>query len=154
VKRNRGFWDASALVPVCVQEDSSQFMRQQLRKYTPVVWWGSGIEVYSAIWRLYRMKEINDRERLGAATRLQALKEAWDEILPGDDLRNSAERLLEKYPLRAGDSLQLAAALVWCGGRPAKRAFLCGDERLSEAAKVAGFAVVELPKEGRKEARK
>jgi uncharacterized protein len=146
VKGSRGFWDASALVPVCVHEESSQFVRQQLRKYAPVVWWGSGIEVYSAICRLYRRKEITERERLGAATKLQVLKEAWDEILPGDDLRNSAERLLEEYPLRAGDSLQLAAALVWCAGRPAKRVFLCGDERLSEAARASGFAVVELPK--------
>lgn len=146
MKHDRGFWDASALVPLCLQENSSRFVRQQLRKYAPVVWWGSEIEVYSAICRLYRRKEINDRERAGAATRLQSLKEAWDEILPGEDLRKSAERLLEKHPLRAGDSLQLAAALVWCGGRPAKRVFLCADERLSAAARVEGFSVVELPK--------
>jgi predicted nucleic acid-binding protein len=148
VKRDRGFWDASALVPVCVEEDASQFVRQHLRRYAPIAWWGSSIEVYSAICRLYRRKEINDRELLGAATRLQALKEAWNEILPGEDLRNSAERLLEKHRLRAGGSLQLAAALVWCGGRPAKRVFVCADERLLEAARAEGFAVVELPKAG------
>lgn len=103
--------------------------------------------MYSTICRLHRAKEINDRERFGATTRLNMLKDAWDEILPADGLRNSAERLLEKHVLGAADSLQLAAALVWCGGRPAKRVFLSGDERLSVAARVEGFAVLELPKE-------
>jgi predicted nucleic acid-binding protein len=146
VKPEAAFWDSSAFVPLCVLETSSQFVRQQLRRYTSVVWWATSVEVHSAIHRLHRTREITEKERQWAAARLKALKMGWREILPGDEVKVLAERLVEEYPLRAGDSLQLAAALVWCAGRPAKRVFLCGDERLSEAARATGFAVVELPK--------
>jgi len=46
--------------------------------------------------------------------------------------------------LRAPDSLQLAAAMTWCQQRPAKREFVCADQRLSKAAIAAGFSVLEL----------
>ena len=48
------------------------------------------------------------------------------------------------YPLKAADSLQLAAALTWCDNRPSGRTFLCGDKRLAEAAKAVGFSIVLL----------
>jgi hypothetical protein len=46
--------------------------------------------------------------------------------------------------LRAADSLQLAASLVWCEQRPSKRNFICGDQQLAKAAESAGFSVLEL----------
>jgi hypothetical protein len=52
--------------------------------------------------------------------------------------------MLARYPLRGADSLQLAAALTWCQARPAGRNFICGDQRMSEAARSAGFAVLDL----------
>lgn len=144
MKKAGAYWDASALVALCIHEDASQLARAQLRRFTPVVWWGSSVEVHSAICRLLRAKEIADDERRGAIARLQMLSRGWSEILPGDDLRELAMRLLDQYALRASDSLQLAAALVWCGERPAKRNFVCGDRRLSEAAEALGFSVLEL----------
>jgi len=145
VKREAAFWDASALVPLFVHEASSRFARQQARRFAVVVWWASSLEVFSAICRLRRTRNISEAEWQEGSARLAALRQSWREVLPGDDVRNSAKQLLERHPLRAGDSLQLAAALVWCGGRASKRVFLCGDQRLSEAAKAAGFAVIELP---------
>jgi len=145
VKREAAFWDASALVPLCVHEAASRFVRQKLRRYSPVVWWGSSVEVYSAICRLQRGKEITEKESQGAGARLQMLKKGWSEILPGDELRDLAEQLLAKHVLRAADSFQLAAGLIWCGHRPAKRIFLCGDQRLCAAAVTLGFGVVALP---------
>jgi hypothetical protein len=38
-------------------------------------------------------------------------------------------------------SMQLAAALVWCGERPNRRPFVRFDERLSRAAAAVGFIV-------------
>lgn len=140
------FWDSSALAPICVPEASSVFARQQLRRYSPVVWWGTSVELYNAICRLHRTKEITEKERKSAAARLTFLKSGWTEILPADDVRGLAEQLLESHELGAADSFQLAAALVWCRERPAKRSFLCGDERLCRAARIEGFMVIELPK--------
>jgi predicted nucleic acid-binding protein len=145
VNRKTAFWDSSAIVPLCIHEAASGFARQELRRRAPVVWWGSSVEVQSAICRLHRSKQITDRERQGAVARLQVFKTTWAEILPGDDLRDLAERLLGQYVLRAADSVQLAAALTWCGQYSAKKAFLSADRRLCEAAASAGFDVVEFP---------
>jgi hypothetical protein len=54
-------------------------------------------------------------------------------------------RLLGLHPLRAADSLQLAAALVWVDRRPLGRPFICLDSRLREAARREGFTA--LPQE-------
>ncbi len=102
--------------------------------------------MHSAIIRLHRTDEITQKEREWAEARLNVLHAGWREILPREELRDSAERLLGKYPLPAADSLQLAAALVWCAGRTSKRVFLSADERLSEAAEAEGFTVARLPK--------
>jgi len=143
VKKAAAYWDASALVPLCIHEDASRLARTQLRRFTPVVWWGSTVEVHSAICRMLRAKEITSNERQGATLRLLMLSRGWSEILPSEDLRELAMQLLDQYALRAADSLQLAAALVWCGQRPAKRDFICGDWRLSKAAEALGFSVLE-----------
>ena len=42
------FWDASALVPLCIQEATTDQVRQHLRRFAPVVWWGSVVEVHSS----------------------------------------------------------------------------------------------------------
>lgn len=142
--REVAFWDASALVPLCVQEITSRQAQSQLRKSLPVVWWGSAVEVHSAIARLHRRGKLNESDKNGAISRLTHLSRGWREVLPGDLLRDLALRLLDSYELRAADSLQLAAALTWCQQRPARRNFVCADKRLSEAAVSAGFSVVSL----------
>ena len=109
-----------------------------------MVWWGSLVEVHSAICRLHRNQEITDLDKQGAAARLRLLSRGWREILPGDEVRELATQLLNKYSLRASDSLQLASSLIWCEQRPSRRSFICGDQRLAEAAKSTGFSALEL----------
>jgi hypothetical protein len=46
------------------------------------------------------------------------------------------------HPLRAADSLQLAAALVAAERDPASLTFVSLDERLSEAATREGFPIL------------
>ena len=144
MKRTTAFWDASALVPLCVHEAASRHAQSHLRRFAPVVWWGSLVEVHSAICRLHRETEISDADKQGAVARLRLLGRAWREILPGDEVRDFAMQLLDKHPLRAADGLQLAASLVWCGQRPSRRSFICGDQRLAKAAESAGFSVLDL----------
>ena len=146
MKQDTAFWDASALVPLCVHEAASRSAHSHLRKFAPVVWWGSLLEIQSAISRLHREKQITDAGKKGASERLQFLGGGWREILPGDSLRELAMELLDVYSLRAADSLQLAASLTWCEQRPARRRFICGDKKLSQAANSIGFSVLELPR--------
>jgi hypothetical protein len=114
----------------------------------PVVWWGSAVEVHSAISRLHRQGKLKDVEKQGALSRLALLRRGWREILPGDQLRDVAKLLLDAHELRAAYSLQLAAALIWCQHRPARRTFISADRRLSKAAEKAGFTVFELSRVG------
>ena len=138
------FWDASALVPLCIHEAASRHAQSHLKKFTPVVWWGSLVEVHSAICRLHRDNEITDLDKQGATARLRLLSRGWREILPGDQIRELATQSLDKYSLRAADSLQLAASLIWCDQHPSRKSFICGDHRLANAAESAGFSVLEL----------
>ena len=142
------FWDSSALVPLCIQESTSRQVRSHLRKFAPVVWWASPVEVHSAVARLRRSGAVNEIEMQGALSRLALLRRGWREILPGDSLRELASRLLDVYTLGASDSLQLAAALTWCQQRPAQHRFISGDQRLCEAAEAAGFVVIALVRSG------
>lgn len=144
MKRTTAFWDASALVPLCISDAASRLVQSHLRRFAPVVWWGSLVEVQSAICRLHRDKEITNTGKQGAAARLRLLSLGWREILPGDQIRELALQSLDQYSLRAADSLQLAASLIWCDRRPSRRTFICGDRRLIEAAKSAGFSVLDL----------
>ncbi|HMD19497.1 MAG TPA: hypothetical protein VKH40_04215 [Alloacidobacterium sp.] len=72
------------------------------------------------------------------------MSRVWKEILPSESLRDLTCQLVAIYPLRAADSMQLAAALIWCQQRPRGRTFICGDQRLGDAAKAAGFSVIQL----------
>jgi uncharacterized protein len=145
VNRTPAFWDSSALVPLCVRQAGSRQAQLYLRKFDLVVWWGTHVEVHSAICRLHREQMISGANKQGAVARLRLLSRAWREVLPDDPLRDLATDSLENYVLRAADALQLAAALIWCQKRPARRNFICADRRLSQAAMTAGFSVVEIP---------
>jgi len=57
-------------------------------------------------------------------------------------VKDEALRVLDAYPLRAADALQLAAALIWCDQKPTRRIFISSDIRLCEAATQVGFTVL------------
>jgi predicted nucleic acid-binding protein len=144
VVREAAFWDASALVPACVLQAGSARVQSNLRRYPPTVWWATYVEVRSAVARLRRNGLLDDRGAVNAVTSLERIKSLWRAIVPDDSVADEACRLLDIYPLRASDSLQLAAALTWCRQHPDGKRFICNDKRLSEAARAAGFSVVEL----------
>ena len=136
------FWDTSALVPLCLQEPNTIRAKELAEQFRPVVWWGTRVEVHSAIARLDRLGKLKLSARQEADARVSALILRWHEIEPSDAIRDQAAILLDLYPLRAADSLQLAAALIWCRNRPSGRTFLCADARLAEAATQAGFTTL------------
>lgn len=136
------FWDASALVPLLVRQKASLRMRARYRADPEVAaWWGSRVECESAISRLERDGRLERRSALAARHRLDRFAASWHEVQPVDPVRETARRLLRVHDLRAADSLQLAAALAACEGRPASLAFVCLDDRLAAAAEREGFAV-------------
>jgi len=65
------------------------------------------------------------------------------EISPSAAVRDRARRLLRVHSLRAGDALQLAAALVAAEGRPGTLPFVSLDDRQRRAADREGLDVVD-----------
>ena len=136
------FWDTSAIVPLCCRQESTNAARRLAREHKKmVVWWGASVEAQSAFYRLLKERQITMKAMAHASQRIKAMKLFWIEVLPSHRVRDLAETLPQKYDLRAADSFQLAAALVWCDGKPRKRPFICFDVRLAEAARAAGFEV-------------
>lgn len=137
------FWDTSAIVPLCVHQPVTGSLRHLLKdRRRLVVWWGTSVEVRSALARLSREKAVIGPGLAQAAARLSVLRRSWTEVLPTQRLRDVAEDLPDRYKVRAAHAFQLAAALVWCNGRPLKRPFICFDRQLGETAAEVGFTVI------------
>jgi predicted nucleic acid-binding protein len=97
----------------------------------------------SAFARLLRMGQMTPNQQAAALVRLDALRQKWREVLPDSQIRERAEQLPDRFVLSAADALQLAAALVWCLGKPTGRAFISGDMQLLEAARQLGFQAIQ-----------
>jgi predicted nucleic acid-binding protein len=137
------FWDASAIVPLIVEESATAPLFDRLEQDADMlVWWGTTVEVTSALSRLERTSGLSAAAVDTALKSLQLLAAAWSEIVPSDAVRHTAERLLRTHALRAADSLQLAAALVAADHDARTLALVCLDERLAAAARREGFSVV------------
>jgi predicted nucleic acid-binding protein len=138
------FWDASAIVPVVINEPSSATVLDLLERDPHViVWWTTEVECVSAICRREREGGLEPAQVLTATSRLDAARAAWEEVRPGSRLRQTAERLLRVHPLRAADALQLAAAITAADDDPRALPFVTLDERLARAAEREGFPVIE-----------
>lgn len=139
------FWDASALIPLCVSDPSAATVRPLAREDGEIAaWWGTAVECCSALSRLHRQGPLTASDLARARHLLDRLAEGWSEVAPVPEVRAQAIRLLGLHPLRAADALQLAAAFVWADRRPWGDHFVCLDARLREAARAEGFIV--LPK--------
>jgi predicted nucleic acid-binding protein len=137
----QAFWDSSALIPLCVQQLQTMKTEALFANYGVTVWWSTQVEIVSGLTRLLRMREIDGTEFADGKQVAQAMAMTWIAIKPSANIEREARALLEQYPLRAADALQLAAALEWCEGKPKGEIFLSFDKRLSEAAGLAGFTL-------------
>ncbi|MGA8762242.1 MAG: hypothetical protein WB562_05055 [Candidatus Sulfotelmatobacter sp.] len=138
-RRRLAFWDASALVPLCVRQSNTPQAIELYANYGIVVWWATAVEIASALARLVRMKQLSAGDWTKSRRLAANLAEAWFVIQPSDALKAKATELVHRYDLRAADALQLAAALVWSHDTPQGRTFLTGDQKLQEAVALSGF---------------
>jgi len=134
------FWDTSGIVPLLVRQKRTRDMERLWAEDPAVVtWWGTPIECLSAIIRMVRDGSLTADDARDAELRLSVLRDGWDEVMPGEACRRTAERMLRVHALRAADALQLAAALIASDHDPARLGMVCLDERLSEAGRKEGF---------------
>jgi len=136
------FWDSSALLPLIVDEPRTADVRA-LAGSDPEqsVWCLTEVEIASALARRSR-ETIEEKEAEAAWSELGFLSARWSTIEAIEQVRARATRLVRTHPLRAGDALQLGAALVACDERPETLPFVCLDDRLRDAARREGFPVL------------
>ncbi|HEY3099505.1 MAG TPA: type II toxin-antitoxin system VapC family toxin [Methylomirabilota bacterium] len=136
------FWDSSAIVPtLLVTADSTRLVALLGSDARPAIWWSTPVECESALFRRHRERSLPRESVDGALDRLAALLEDVHVVAPTLALRERAGRLLRGHPLRAGDALQLSAALAWTEDAPRAERFVCLDSRLREAASREGFVI-------------
>ena len=136
------FWDASAVIALLAQEPAREHLLGLLEQDPQMLaWWGTPVEISSAVARREREQLLGADAVASALTAARQLADSWHEIVPSDVVRRMAERLLRVHPLRAADSLQLAAALIGADHDPGTLEIVCLDARLTSAARREGFVV-------------
>lgn len=136
-------WDACALVPLfAIEARTSDFRSLVASDPVVQVWWGSRVEVTSAIAKKIRGGVLSPSDGVLAVSDVEAKFETlYIEVEPSRSLRARAARLVQVHNLGAADALQLAAFLEsgLC------REFVTLDQRLRDAALAEGATVLPVP---------
>ena len=136
------FWDSSAIVPLVVNEEETDYCLKTLsHDQEMLIWCLNRLEVMSALCRQVRDKTLSDTEFQKAKTRMNDLIERAYEVKAIEKVKQRALRLLEVHPLRAADACQLASALVASQEDPGRLTIVCFDQRLKKAAIKEGFVI-------------
>lgn len=133
------FADASAVVKRYADEPGSELAREHAEAIVSAL---SQVEVTSALWRKHRLGEL---EVVEVAASVQALRMEWAAltVVPvGNEVLGRAARVVARHPLRAGDAIQLASAVLAREADPECDTMLCFDDRLRDAAAIEGFALL------------
>jgi predicted nucleic acid-binding protein len=140
------FWDSSAIIPLVATQEMTSRADELYRseKSGIIVWWGTYTECVSALSRLERMSELTSAEVEKALAAVREISKSWNVILPSNQVREKANRLLRVHPLRTGDAFQLASAIVASEDSTSSLALTTFDERLATAARKEGFPVIAV----------
>lgn len=131
------------MLPLLVREPASERMAGTLSEDPAIVtWWASSVECVSALARLERESVLDAADVRDALVRLRAAARSWAEVPANPPVREQAMRLLRLHRLRAGDALQLAAAIVAADFEPSTLEFVTLDARQAGAAEREGFRVL------------
>lgn len=136
------YWDSSAVLAMLFAEQRTAAVKNlYLKDPTQTVWCLTEVEVAAALARRTREGMPKDQAAEVRET-WRRLATRWSEVVWLDVVRPRAIRLINTHPLRAGDALQLAAAIAAAGEHPEALPFVCLDDRLREAAQKEGFPVL------------
>ena len=108
------------------------------------VWRESPVEIASAFARREREGILDQGARIKAEYRLKVIESEWNTVRANVRMLDLARTFPAAHGLRALDSLQLAAALIWCKEFPKYKDFIAGDEKLLKAAENSGFRIIAV----------
>lgn len=133
------YFDASALVKHYVQEPGSELVRDWLSAGRPATSRWSHVEILSAISRRMREGQIAPAQRNQLAADLGHDLSGMLTVEVTDEVIALADGLFTRHPLRAGDGIQLASALVLRHRTGQSVTFHGFDARLNSAAVQEGL---------------
>lgn len=134
------FWDSSGIVSLVVRQRHTRAAEALLADGAGIaVWWATPVECSSALARLMRERALDSKGGENASRRLQEISDYWIEIEPSTSLRELAQAMVTRYPIKAADGLQLAAARIFADPAAPPIDFVTFDERLGMAAQREGF---------------
>ena len=137
------YWDASAVIPLFMEEAGTALVRSWLAEDgSMAVWALTRLEVVSAIERRARDCHLNASQRVWALDTCEKLLKTAHELSDVLAARSRALPLLGRYALRAADAAQLGAALLLAESDVSSLPFVALDRRLAEAARREGFRVL------------
>ena len=143
------FWDASAIMPLIVEEPGTDLATTWLNEDPDIVLWGlTRLELVSAIERRSREGVLRAAERTSALMRVERVANDAHEVLDVLAVRMRALPLLARHGLRSADAAQLGAALLVADPDPASLTLVALDRRLAEAATREGLRVLTWPDVG------
>jgi predicted nucleic acid-binding protein len=136
------FWDSSAIVALLAPQAMTATAERVIATDRDIlVWWATRVECVSALARLGREGRLGEGDIEAARRRLDAILDRSDTVDPTSTIRDRACRLVRVHPLRAGDALQLAAALELRESGVQDAQLVTFDTRLADAARREGLEV-------------
>ncbi len=140
------FWDASAVVPLIIEEANTALVRTWLDEDVDVALWGlTRMEVVSAIERRAREGRLTASQRIAGLQRMATFADAAHEVTDLLAVRTKGVPLLARHAIRAADAAQLGAALAIAEADPGTLTMVVLDRRMAEAAAREGLAVLTAP---------
>ncbi len=141
------FLDTSALVKLYVQEPGTDRLLplvgdQSENRFAVLA--VSVVEIRSAIRRRQRAGDIDAAAAAAVLESVQKhIESRFLRQVINDTVIDTALEMIDRYALRAYDSLQLAGCLVLCGIANEAFTFICSDHRLLEAARSEQLRVLD-----------
>lgn len=129
------YFDASALAKRYVREKGSVKVRRLLSSDVPATSRSSVVEIASALARRTREGTLTEADRDRAFAALQEDMTAMLIVELTPEVITRAQALLRRYPLRAGDAVQLASCQHLREELEDEVVLVAFDERLAAAAR-------------------
>jgi predicted nucleic acid-binding protein len=134
------FADSSALAKRYIADEKSEVFDKLLERSDSLAVSVLCLpEIISALCRRRRERFLTRSQYLAARTALEMDLADATTIAMIDEVLVGSISLLESYPLRASDAIQISSALVWRADL-----FASSDARQCAGAKAAGLEVVRL----------
>jgi predicted nucleic acid-binding protein len=134
------FADTSVLVKALIEESGSEAVRDRFRSLEISVSTLTWAEMHATLARRRREGSLGESQYQAIVVHFDALWNGFVEIGLDQAVQEQIPTLVRKYPLRAGDAVQLASA-VTLRDAGVVFGFATADRRLAWAAEAEGLQV-------------